>query len=240
MQDEVDRLVAAWAPRAPGPRRPAARGAEPGDPAGPPPRPGPQHRLRRARASRSGSSTSWPRCAAPARPTSLPRPAAHPDAGHLRHDDQPGRPARADRGLVQRLPDPADRRGVHVRLTPRGKERVDAALADLLSREQELLSALLEPDQESLSGLLRRLVAPFEAEPPAGQAGTKRPSTSAGHHVAGVDLAGQPDVRREAPLHQLGAGRAELAAAAAPGTRAPPPPPRASAPAPGRGRPAGR
>ena len=46
------------------------------------------------------------------------------------------------RGLVQRMPDPADRRGVHVRLTPRGKERVDAALADLLSREQELLSAL--------------------------------------------------------------------------------------------------
>jgi DNA-binding MarR family transcriptional regulator len=60
------------------------------------------------------------------------------------------------------MPDPADRRGVHVRLTPRGKERVDAALADLLSREQELLSALSQPDQESLSGLLRRLVAPFE------------------------------------------------------------------------------
>jgi hypothetical protein len=39
---------------------------------------------------------------------------------------------------------------------------VDAALADLLSREQELLSALSQPDQESLSGLLRRLVAPFE------------------------------------------------------------------------------
>ena len=60
------------------------------------------------------------------------------------------------------MTNPADRRGVHVRLTPRGKERVDAALADLLSREQELLSALSEPDQESLSGLLRRLVAPFE------------------------------------------------------------------------------
>jgi DNA-binding MarR family transcriptional regulator len=67
-----------------------------------------------------------------------------------------------DRGLVQRMPDPADRRGVHVRLTPRGKERVDAALADLLAREQELLSALSQPDQESLSALLRRLVAPFE------------------------------------------------------------------------------
>lgn len=68
------------------------------------------------------------------------------------------------RGLVQRLPDPADRRGVRVRLTPRGKERVDAALADLLERERELLQGLSGPDQEVLSGLLRRLVLPFEGD----------------------------------------------------------------------------
>lgn len=66
------------------------------------------------------------------------------------------------RGLVQRLPDPADRRGVHVRLTPAGKERVDAALADLLDRERQLLKALSRADQEALSGMLRRLVVPFE------------------------------------------------------------------------------
>ena len=65
-------------------------------------------------------------------------------------------------GLVVRMPDPADRRGVRVRLTPRGKDRVDAALADLLAREQELLSALSTAEGETLSGLLRRLVAPFE------------------------------------------------------------------------------
>lgn len=65
-------------------------------------------------------------------------------------------------GLVQRLPDPQDRRGVHVRLTPRGKERVDAALADLLDRERQLLDGLSRADRETLSTLLRRLVAPFE------------------------------------------------------------------------------
>jgi DNA-binding MarR family transcriptional regulator len=65
-------------------------------------------------------------------------------------------------GLVQRLPDPADRRGVHVRLTPRGKERVDAALADLLARERELLASLTGAEQQELSTLLRALVAPFE------------------------------------------------------------------------------
>lgn len=68
------------------------------------------------------------------------------------------------RGLVQRLPDPADRRGVHVRLTPRGKERVDSALADLLHRERDLLRGLSRNNQDALSTLLRRLVAPFEAE----------------------------------------------------------------------------
>lgn len=68
------------------------------------------------------------------------------------------------RGLVQRLPDPADRRGVRVRLTARGKERVDAALADLLERERGLLQGLSRPDQEALSGLLRRLVLPFEGD----------------------------------------------------------------------------
>jgi len=68
------------------------------------------------------------------------------------------------RGLVQRLPDPADRRGVHVRLTPRGKERVDSALADLLHRERDLLRGLSRNDQDALSTLLRKLVAPFEAD----------------------------------------------------------------------------
>ena len=67
------------------------------------------------------------------------------------------------RDLVQRQPDPADRRGVQVRLTPQGKERVDAALADLLTRERELLATLSTRDREALSGLLRRLVAPFES-----------------------------------------------------------------------------
>ena len=67
------------------------------------------------------------------------------------------------RGLVQRRPDPGDRRGVHVRLTAQGKERGDAALADLLIRERELLAGLTPKQQEALSGLLRQLVTPFEA-----------------------------------------------------------------------------
>jgi len=68
------------------------------------------------------------------------------------------------RGLVTRLPDPNDRRGVRVRLTTRGKEAVDSALADLLEREQELLATLSPRQQEQLSSLLRTLVVPFETD----------------------------------------------------------------------------
>ncbi|MGL5864991.1 MAG: MarR family winged helix-turn-helix transcriptional regulator, partial [Dermatophilaceae bacterium] len=46
----------------------------------------------------------------------------------------------AARDLVERSPDPRDRRGVIVRLTPAGRDTVDAALADLLSHERDLLA----------------------------------------------------------------------------------------------------
>ena len=68
------------------------------------------------------------------------------------------------RGLVTRQPDPDDRRGVRVMLTTPGKEAVDSALADLLESEQDLLAALSTRQQEQLSGLLRSLVVPFETE----------------------------------------------------------------------------
>jgi len=66
------------------------------------------------------------------------------------------------KGLVERRPDPTDRRGVRVRLTEKGRERVDAALADLLEHERTLLAALPEPDRARLAELLRRLLAPFD------------------------------------------------------------------------------
>lgn len=66
------------------------------------------------------------------------------------------------RGLVERLPDPHDRRGVLVRLTDEGRARVDGALASLLEHERTLLAALGADDQRRLAGLLRRLSATFE------------------------------------------------------------------------------
>jgi DNA-binding MarR family transcriptional regulator len=66
------------------------------------------------------------------------------------------------RGLVERSPSPTDRRGVIVRLTTGGQHTVDAAMADLLDRERELLAELSDADRDSLAAMLRRLLAPFE------------------------------------------------------------------------------
>ncbi|MGW4896825.1 MarR family winged helix-turn-helix transcriptional regulator [Kitasatospora sp. NPDC004240] len=69
------------------------------------------------------------------------------------------------KGLVKRLPDPDDRRGVLVRLTDDGRDRADQALAGLLAHERELLAQLTAGQQGELAGLLRQLVAPFDNIP---------------------------------------------------------------------------
>ncbi len=67
------------------------------------------------------------------------------------------------RGLVGRRADPTDRRGVLVRLTPRGGAAVDAALDALLGSERELLAALSTRERDRLGALLRVVIAPFDA-----------------------------------------------------------------------------
>ena len=68
----------------------------------------------------------------------------------------------AAKGLVERLPDPADRRGVRVQLTDDGRSRVDAALEGLLEQERLLLAGLPAGDQQRLGRLLRHVMAPFD------------------------------------------------------------------------------
>jgi DNA-binding MarR family transcriptional regulator len=68
----------------------------------------------------------------------------------------------AGKGLVQRLPDPDDRRGVLVRLTQGGQERADAALSGLLDHEHAILAELSTSQRDDLAALLRQLVAPFD------------------------------------------------------------------------------
>jgi DNA-binding MarR family transcriptional regulator len=69
-------------------------------------------------------------------------------------------------GLVERLPDPADRRGTLIRLTPRGRALIDDALVGHLAREERLLGQLTSTERRQLDGLLRRLLLGLE-HPPA-------------------------------------------------------------------------
>ena len=72
----------------------------------------------------------------------------------------------AARNLVERLPDPRDRRGVLVRLTIEGKAAVDGAFEALLAAEADLLADLPGRERTKLAALLRSLLAPFGSPTP--------------------------------------------------------------------------
>jgi DNA-binding MarR family transcriptional regulator len=68
-----------------------------------------------------------------------------------------------ERRLVTRRRDPEDGRGVRVRLSAKGRSRVDAAFAELIGRENELLAGLSDRQRQALAGALRTVLAPFDA-----------------------------------------------------------------------------
>ena len=73
-------------------------------------------------------------------------------------------------GHIHREPDPGDRRGVHIVLTPQGRELVDKVTAEHLANEHHILSGLTAAERRQLAGLLRRLsvtLPPQHEQPPA-------------------------------------------------------------------------
>ena len=67
------------------------------------------------------------------------------------------------RGLVVRRPDPDDRRGILVELTPRGAEMVDAAVVANTEQEELILAGMSREDQQVLASLLRTLLTRLES-----------------------------------------------------------------------------
>lgn len=61
------------------------------------------------------------------------------------------------RGLIERRPDPKDRRAVLVKLSAGGKRLVDRALVAHLALEHDLLQHLSSGERETLARLLRKL-----------------------------------------------------------------------------------
>ena len=74
--------------------------------------------------------------------------------------------ARLDRlekaGLVRRVPDPADRRGVQVELTPAGRRAWEDSFSAQAAKEAFIAAALNESEKRQLNALLRRLMLEFE------------------------------------------------------------------------------
>lgn len=62
------------------------------------------------------------------------------------------------RGLIQRLPDPNDRRGVIVELTDAGSKAYEESTAAQAAKEALIASALNDKEKDELNNLLRRLM----------------------------------------------------------------------------------
>jgi DNA-binding MarR family transcriptional regulator len=73
-----------------------------------------------------------------------------------------GMTARLDRleraGLVERRPDPQDRRGKLIALTEAGKHVIDETIGRHVANEQRLLGVLTREEQEALNELLKKLI----------------------------------------------------------------------------------
>ncbi len=70
----------------------------------------------------------------------------------------------AEAGLVERRPDPEDRRGTRVRLTAHGRTVIDRAVEVHIANEERLLSGLGVAKRRALDDLLRRLLMRLEEE----------------------------------------------------------------------------
>lgn len=67
-----------------------------------------------------------------------------------------------EKGLVRRVPDPEDRRGILVELTEQGRELVDIVLISHVANEERILKALSKEEQQTLATLLSKLLSSLE------------------------------------------------------------------------------
>lgn len=71
-------------------------------------------------------------------------------------------------GLVERRPDPADRRARRVTATDVGRAKAETLERDLRLAEEHVLAPLPAADREAFRGLLRRLATAADRQDPAG------------------------------------------------------------------------
>lgn len=85
-----------------------------------------------------------------------------------------------ERGLVARIPDPTDRRGVLIALTPKGKRLVDRVTESHVENEHHMLEHLNAAERQQLGQLLRKLLVNldgYQGDSNKDGAGAKRPGS---------------------------------------------------------------
>jgi DNA-binding MarR family transcriptional regulator len=92
------------------------------------------------------------------RPTDLMQATMLSSGGITKRLDRLG-----EAGLVERRPDPDDRRGALVRLTRKGHVVIDRALERHIADEERLLQPLSRADRRALDKSLRRLLAGLDS-----------------------------------------------------------------------------
>jgi DNA-binding MarR family transcriptional regulator len=66
-------------------------------------------------------------------------------------------------GLIRRTPDPADGRGVRVRLTIRGEQLAQQALQAVIAADKAFLEPLDQHQRDLVASALKRLLQPYDA-----------------------------------------------------------------------------
>ena len=81
------------------------------------------------------------------------------------------------RGFIRRAPDPQDRRGVLLELTPAGEIQLEEYIDAGAGRERELMSGLTRPEKRELDRLLSKLLVSLQANEAEGRSRGKRRQT---------------------------------------------------------------
>jgi DNA-binding MarR family transcriptional regulator len=70
-----------------------------------------------------------------------------------------------DNGLIERHPDPDDRRALLIALTPAGREMADIAVTSRFEEAAKTVDCLTETEREQLTALLKKLLKPRKSRP---------------------------------------------------------------------------
>jgi DNA-binding MarR family transcriptional regulator len=81
--------------------------------------------------------------------------------------------ALAARGLIERRPDPSDRRGVLIQITPEAIKLINQAIAAHVAEEHRMIASLAPSERQALQKLLRKLLLHIDPVPEPVRAVTK-------------------------------------------------------------------